>query len=32
MRWDDAGIYVEIHNNTVDAVGVYDPTAWIGAD
>lgn len=28
MRWDDAGIYLEIHDGTVDAIGVYEPTAW----
>jgi hypothetical protein len=32
MRWDNAGIYVEIHNGTVDAIGVYEPTAWVGAE
>jgi hypothetical protein len=32
MRWDNAGIYVEIHDGTVDAIGVYEPTAWVGAE
>ncbi len=32
MRWDDVGIYVEIHDGTVDAIGVYEPKAWVGAE
>lgn len=32
MRWDNAGIYVEIHDGTVDAIGVYEPAAWVGAE